>query len=221
MAALLGGVVADATLLENIATELLRQVQSGLEVESLRPLLVSPYQTSVQAAAWILSELGDLACVLLPEIEDLLDSPIRSVRFFALDSVLLCATPDDASTLLKAVSLIEDPDQAVRWKVLRFLSQATPEQLAAAASRGGSTSLARRIYLLSKLSAADAADVTKDLLSPDRTTRLTAAVAARRLAVADGSLLSQAQRSQDEDVRGFAEDEIRLLNIAVPPGRQH
>src|SRR5262250_2384419 len=57
----------------------------------------------------------------------------RYVRFFALDTMLVIATAERGPAVAKAIELILDPDDAVRWKALNFLAWAGSDELAAGA----------------------------------------------------------------------------------------
>jgi len=113
---------------DSAANDLLTEVFRGHPVESLRRLLHSDEETAVKAGAWILSELGVRAAPMMADIVALLGHPLRYVRFFALDAVLASATSEDGVAVATAIGLINDPDDAVRWKALTFLAWARADQ---------------------------------------------------------------------------------------------
>src|SRR5262245_45864713 len=98
---------------DSLAGDLLTEVFRGYPVENLRQLLTCDSDTAARSGAWILSELGDRAAPLLDDSVRLLAHPLRYVRFFALDAVLVNATAGHGPVVAAAIALIVDPDDAV------------------------------------------------------------------------------------------------------------
>ncbi len=194
---------------DSSANDLLTEVFRGHPVKSLRRLLHSDEETAVKAGAWILSELGVRAAPMMADIVALLGHPLRYVRFFALDAVLASATAEDGAAVASAIGLINDPDDAVRWKALTFLAWASADQLAASVAhlrpplRGLTEWLAR-----ASSGAATGRDVLTALDDPDRLARVFAAAAAVRLARRDRGLLERAAASADQEVSTFAREQL-------------
>lgn len=192
------------------AYELLREIFAGYSTERLAELIHSSSGSAVDAGAWIVSELGTGAVSMLDEVSTLLEHPNRRARFHAIDAVHSSARAEHGAIVAKAVSLISDPDKAVRWRVLYFLTWATIEQL-----RAGAQNLEGRIGELTAWLAntgtgeADANDVLARLESPDQMSRLFAAAAAGRLAEHDRGPLERAAASTDVEIGAFAEEELQ------------
>lgn len=150
-----------------LANDLLRALQRGFPIDRLRSLLEHEDPELVRLGAWIQSELGGRASSLLSLLPALLQNKQKYVRFFALDSVISCATSRDGPLVAAAVKLVDDPDDAVRWKIVEFLRVA-PEQLlrAGAASMKVDDENLRR-GLVSLLNARNAPDETQVLLASD------------------------------------------------------
>ena len=106
----------------DLANDLLKAIFAGYPKERLRLLLASDNDTAIEAAAWILSELGASATPLLADAAPLLTHRARGARFDTLDVVLTCAGPQDGAILAQAILLSDDPDSGVQWKALRFLT---------------------------------------------------------------------------------------------------
>ncbi len=192
---------------ESAANDLLRECQSGYPVENLRRLLTSHHEAAVRCAAWIVSELDQAALPLLPEIALLLRHPSRHVRFFALDAVLLLASAADGELIASAIGLINDPDEAVRWKCMQFLRRATTIQLRAAVPHLLDIALARRVkWLLETIEKNAASEILLSLGDQDSMMRLFAAAAAARLAPRSVAPLEHAAASPDPEVASFARD---------------
>jgi hypothetical protein len=194
--------------------ELLEEFQRGRPLPELLPLLVSDNGNAVEVGIWIASELGASGKPLLENIVPLLRHPRRTVRFFALDCVLQWASGVDGAAIASAIPLTEDEDAAVRWKALRFLSAASPEQLLAAQSQMASTGIQLRhasalAWILSE-EARTPAKVVAQLRNPDALLRKYGAVAAARMLRINRNPLADAAGSSDPEVKQFALDMLSL-----------
>ena len=202
---------ADDGLLVN---ELLEQFQDGAPLEYLRPLLLSPDPQLASSGAWIASELGVEGKRLLDVMASLLDHPDKRVRFWSIDCILLWAGAFNGRELAATVRLIDDPEKAVRWKAMDFLSRASPQQLASALTwllkeEPESTDAHGLRWLLNVGN--DAGAITALLVSPHPKMRKYAAAAAARVAAKNQHPLSIASASDDTEVAEFAADRTRLL----------
>jgi hypothetical protein len=200
---------------DHAARALLSEFSAGYPVEQLARLFHSGNPAAVEIGAWIASELGDRATSLLPEMPSLLDSPVRAIKFFAIDVILACAGPDHGPAIAQAITLIEDADEAVRWKAMQLLSRASESQLDAAVGHLRSEPIRSLTASLSIGSAQ--ADITSRLTSRDRTTRLFAAAAAARVADKDRGALELAAFLADTEISTFAKEQLELLSIRRPP----
>jgi hypothetical protein len=204
--ALSGGGALDA---DAVANELLGEFGAGYPVERLHRLLRSGVAAAVRAGVWIASELGEHARPLLGEMPRLLRHPVRSVRFFAIDVVLVTATGEDGEVVARAVDLIADPDGAVRWKAMRLLANASGEQLAASVPYLRDEGLRELTAWIGH--ADDPADILSRFAAGDRTIRLFAAAAAARVAGTDRAPLERIADSGDEETASFARERLELL----------
>lgn len=192
---------------ENAANELLKAFFAGYPVDRLRLLLRSRSVSAVRAGVWIASELGAEASPLAEELPRLLEYPQKYVRFFAVDVVLASATSRSGEAIGKAVSLIDDPEESVRWKVLHLLARASREQLAAGLPFVSREDIASRLsWLLSDRSVAEVAE----RLEGDRLDGMFAVAAAARLARGRREALQRATASDDAEVRTFADEELSV-----------
>ena len=193
-----------------LANLLLEQFHSGVPLELLLPLLLSPDEEIASSAAWIASELGPHGESLLNVVANLSGHPDRRVRFWVIDCILLWARPANQYELCKAARLIEDPDKAVRWKAMMFLSRASKEQLQAAlggliSEEGESPSVIGLRWLLSG-QGNDAKAVEEMLHNTDHRMRKYAAIAAVRLAPKTKHPIAVAASLEDLEVAEFAAD---------------
>lgn len=186
------------------ANDLLHELFSGYPVENLTRLLRAGDDTCVRTGTWLLSELGERAAPLTGELPVLLGHPLRHVRFFALDVVLVNGR--HGGVLAPALKLTQDPEAAVRWKALSFLAGASQDQLAA----GAAGLEAGRVRDLTEWLAGRPAsrDVVARLGDSDLTTRLFAAAAAARLAAEDTGPLEAAARAEDREISSFASERL-------------
>jgi hypothetical protein len=168
---------------DSAANELLGSFYNGYPVERLRPLLQSDNDSAVMAGAWIASELAERSAPLMNELFRLLNHPLRYVRFFILDAVLDSTANEHGEVVARAIMLIRDPDEAVRWKALGFLAYATKDQLSSALTyldnQGDSTLLAW--LLRTGITQTDMQEIITRLNDPDSLTRMFAVAAAARL----------------------------------------
>lgn len=167
-----------------------------VSVADLRPLLQSPDPAVAKAATWVASELGDRAAPLLDLVPGLLAHELRYVRFFALDVVLVAG---DAQLVARGIELCGDPDEAVRWKAMLFLSRLSAGQLGAAVPYLRDEQMrVLTSWLVSP------SDVAARLSDPDSLTRRFAVVAAVRTR----SFLDEATASADTEFATFARDHL-------------
>jgi hypothetical protein len=183
--------------------ELLAEFDRGYPINNLRRLLRSDQDRVIKAGAWIISELGQGAAPLMADVEALLRHPLRYARFFALDAVLAAASPSHGKVISRAIRLIDDSDEAVRWKAMQFLSRATPQQLKAGLRHLNEIRIARLVKWL--LEDAPADDIVNALSGSDASKRRFGAIAAARIAAATRVPLEHAASSGDLEIRSFAQ----------------
>jgi hypothetical protein len=200
---------------DHAARALLSEFSAGYPVERLARLFHSGNLAAVEFGAWIASELGERAAPLLSEMPSLLNTPARAIKFFAIDVILVCAGPDDGPAIAQAITLIEDADEAVRWKAMQLLFRSSETQLDAAGAHLRSEPIRSLTAWLGTGSAQ--ADITSRLTSSDRTTRLFAAAAAARVALNDRGALDLAATMVDTEISTFAREQLEILSFR-PPG---
>jgi hypothetical protein len=198
------------------ANDLLREFFYGYPLERLRVLLESDDAEAAKSGAFIASELGDRFAPLFAAVDRMLEHPVKAVRFDALDVVLVNGTREHGATLAKAVVLVRDPEEGVRWQAIRFLSRATEEQLRASLSHLDDDLLAALTGWLVAASAREPERVVAVLGDVDPLTRRFAAAAARRLVGEDESVLRRAADSDDPEVARFARGELDILALDPP-----
>jgi HEAT repeat protein len=180
----------------------------GYPVEKLIPLLRSDDDETVKTGAFLAEELGTKAAPLMPELMRLLGHQDRNVRYDILDAVLVAASSSDGEVIARAITLMTDPDRAVRSKALNFLARADREQLVAGlphvADREVSAGLG---WLVEVEKSAVDEEVVSRLGDEDRLVRWFAAVAAARAFRRSPDPLNRAAESSDEELRAFAESQ--------------
>jgi hypothetical protein len=197
---------------DSIVSELLTEFFNGYPIEKLLILLHSDVESAFKAGAWIASELGNLITPLVSEIAQLLNHPSRNVRFFLLDAILAGATKDHGKEISRAVMLLQDNDEAVRWKALRFLSNAKPTQLASCIPYLDNSFGIQVAWLLDiDNNRLRKDDIILKLEDKDKLTRMFGAIAATRISKSDSDPLRQAAVSADQEVSSFANFELRVI----------
>jgi HEAT repeat protein len=196
-----------------IMNDLLGEFHRGYPVNNLLTLLNASNDDIVEAGAWIASELGIKGKSLLSAIAPLLRHSSNSVRFSAIDCVLLWADPTHQAELASVVGLLEDPDPGVRWKAMEFLSRASREQLQSILhvfelTQRDSAYTTGLAWLLDPKNLSSE-PIKSGLESENPILRKYAAVAARR-SIEKQELLSYATLNSDADVKDFAETSLKL-----------
>ncbi|MEV2272752.1 hypothetical protein [Nonomuraea africana] len=202
---------ADDAVVGPAANDLLSELFEGYPVENLGRLLHSGDDGAVRTGTWLLSELGDLAAPMMSDVPDLLAHPLRHVRYYAIEVVLVNGDVQHGPTIAQVMNMSGDPDSAVRWKVLEFLASATADQLVAGGAFLGAGQVRDLTEWLIRyeIEEPDPRDIVARLEGHDPVTRLFAAAAAARLSDEDTSLLEHAATVADEEIRSFAEQWLR------------
>lgn len=208
---LLDGGALDAVAADAAANELLNCIFQGYDLGNIRRLVHSAHEQTVGSAAWIISELGADASRILDEVDFLLGHRERIARFFAVSATLAAASSSDGALLAKAIALISDADEAVRWQVLRMLTRIPSGLLQTAEPYISNNRLRELVNWLVEYGddLTQLSDIRHRLEVPDRLTVLFAAAASARLAGRDRSAIEFALASSDDEVRRFARRELR------------
>ena len=197
------------------ANDLLLEVLRGYPAQNLGRLIHSDNIEAVKSGAFVVSELGARAAQVLDEVDFLLSHPVRNARYDALDAALVGASPEHGAILAKAIMLVNDPDYAVRKKSIKFLTNSTRDQLAAAIPSLAHHHVAELVAWLAAVGndAVHLPDILSRLHDTDKTTRMFAAAAAARVAATDRRGIEQVAESSDPEIRSFAENVISMLNL--------
>lgn len=106
-----------------IANDLLAAFWRDYPIENLRRLFVP---TTLDAAAFLASELGQKVRPLLREVAELLEDGTPRVRSDAISAISQCTTWEDGWAIAKIVRTLGDPHEGVRWmacKPLRYMER--------------------------------------------------------------------------------------------------
>lgn len=195
-----------------LANELLREFHRGYPLEKLRPLLLSDDKDLVSIGIWILSEMGEQCKPLLGDALRLLSHPATRVRFWAVDC-LFWAPPGNGYAQASVVQLLDDPEIAVRWKVLDIMSRVSRQQLDAAlaylAAREPQSLNVSRLQWLLGPEASKPEEVIAALQSHDRLVRKYAVIAAARMRGQGTAPLIYASTIGDPEIKDFASSWLR------------
>lgn len=198
-----------------LMNDLLTEFHRGYPLENLRPLLHAENQEVVTIGTWIASELGERGRPLLQDVSPLLRHPAKKVRFSAIDCILLWATPSNDRELASVISLLDDPEPGVRWKVMDFLFRATTEQLQSALDYFElaipKSPHIRKLQWLLDPESIEPKKVITALQSQDALMRRYAVAAAARISSINRDPLLCASSNSDADVKNFADSAISLL----------
>ena len=187
------------------ANALVREIGADYPVERLLPLLLGTDDDVASAAVWIASELGPRCLPLAPVMATLLAHRSASVRFWAVEVILVMgpATPDELTA--RTAHAVGDDDPGVRWKAMEFLARIELDRLASSATHGVQSPDGELIgWLVDCARSANGGAIIDALNSARRERRLVAAAAAARLARVDTRALRFAAGVAEEEVRSFA-----------------
>lgn len=196
------------------ANELLGHFFRGYPLEKLSRILRSDDNDVSKIGVWIASELGARATAILNDIVPLLRHPTPYARFFAIDSILSSSTAINGEAIAAVVGLISDPDQSVRWKVFQFLARASMDQLRSALMHlDGDSPHAQGIrHLLEPLRGNEIISLLEGSNSILKRFGLAATV---RISGSDDSPLQAATNSGDDEIRSWAEEELKRTRCDV------
>jgi hypothetical protein len=198
-----------------VANELLSEYYRGSDLSSLRNLLHSGDHRIVACSTWIACELGEVGKPLLPEVKRLLGHPSKKVRFWAIECVQEWAGPSNGHEIASTVALVDDAEEAVRWKAMVFLALASHEQLQAGAD--WLTAADPESPYLSELSwilapeGADPDQIANTVRGISSRRRKFAAAGAFRIAKTDSQPLERAVSADDPEVAQFAGDMLKRI----------
>ena len=209
---------SDRNDLDELANELLSEYYRGGDVSSLTKLLHSENDRIVASGTWIAAELAEAGNPLLPEIKRLLGHRSRRVRFFAIECVQEWAGPLNSEELAIAISLLDDQDEAVRWRALGFLALAPRSQLECAmagfaVASPDSPYLSELRWILGS-EATDPAMLSVALQDANPRHRKFATAAAVRVAKLNVEPLRFAATSDESEIAQFARDMLERISLA-------
>ena len=198
---------------DEVPDELLNEFFSGYPIMNLQRLLKSTNEHAVKAGAWIASELGTHAKPLVHGLAPLMIHPLRYVRFFIVDTVLVCAGSGDGNLLALVVKMLRETDDAVRWKGLGAIAKMTRSQLAESLLSQDDKELAEQTVWLLRVEEELNPDlnIMKKLDATSGIKQSFGVVAAVRVATKSLSPLKHAALSEDLDIKSFALEQLRLL----------
>jgi hypothetical protein len=131
---LISDLVSDPTSFNatRLGNELLKYFLRGYSIDKLRTLLHAQNDSVVKTAVWIASELPGSAKDVLDDVIRLAVHPVREIRYFALDVIMLGTRYDRFEDFVHVVRCLEDHDSAVASHALFLLTRAAREQILAA-----------------------------------------------------------------------------------------
>lgn len=198
---------------------LLSAFYEELSLNHLRDILRSENPKVVGSGAWILSELGRRGRPLLGECGHLLNHRERAVRFYAIDCVLVNATPDDGAMVSQCVEHLLDCESAVQWKCLDLLRRIDDMSLASAAQVKRHRWISENLeWVVKQLKHPDEGDIGKRADSTNFLDRAFAAVAGARLGSPFAPFLRRLGEKNGDAVAKFALN--ALEDMALPRGTQ-
>jgi hypothetical protein len=197
-----------------LAYQLKKRFVAGFPVVNLRQLLVSDNEPVVKTGSWILSELGDGARPLIHDASRLLNYQVPIVRYYAIETILVCGRADDAEIASRILPLLEDAHKAVRKRSMFFLAQQSRHVLQAMLSwlqtPFETSPYEEGLQFLLSDAGSDAEAVISWLNDPRALARRFAAAAAARIRQHCKEPLAFAATLPDDDISEFARNMIKM-----------
>jgi len=109
--------------------DLLQEYFGGLSLETLIPLLQSDDLAIQKPTIWVVSELADKGCSLLPHVSPLVDSADDYIRYYALECILLCAKGRYIKEFVHLIRSIDDASSSIKVLAMKLLTNAEDIQL--------------------------------------------------------------------------------------------
>jgi hypothetical protein len=193
---------------------LLQEYFKGFDLETLRPLLHSedPYVQS--AATFIASELGKNASSLIEDLIPLLKSDNLSIKYEALESIMLCSLESKAENFVYILKALNDKNDTIRHRAMELASNATEKQIKGAlqvfgAKRDKNSNInVHCLSLLLKGEGNQPKDVVEMLNSKFSLTRKYGVMLSKRLFHVFPNLIKEATVSNDIDIQKFSREFI-------------
>jgi hypothetical protein len=203
-------------------TELLKEVRCGFPVEELVPLFESTGIETLQATAFVLSELGSaVGPSVFARIGPLLQCHDPGVVADSLDVVLTNACLTDGRLVADALELLDSVNGTIRYFAINFLWRCAMSELQVALQFLSEPVRYPLTWFVSTIAQFDAGDPTVEaaiearLLAAAAVVQAAAAAAARRIHRGDDRLLLAASRLENPAVKRFAEFELRSLAASM------
>jgi hypothetical protein len=206
---LIGQLLEDPTAFfeKSAAYQLLQEYLHGHPVDTLRPLLRDERVMVQRAATFVVNELGNAGCMMLPDVLPLVESPDRHVAYDALEIAASCSAAKAAVTFSAVCRALSRDDQALRSLAMRLIARVDDDTLRAcvpaftneADHMTGLDLLIRKQHLSAEM-------LGESLAGPSPVVRRYAAVAAVRSADAFPDVIERLRSEDDPDLRRFVED---------------
>jgi len=206
-----------STQLGELSNALADEYRRGASPSTLIELLQSPDDRLADVGAWVASEMGQVGEPLLPFVRPLLGHRSKKVRFWAVECIHMWAGPSDGGDLAAAAELIDDPEEAVRWKAMMFLGTASLDQIRFASRWftrfSPSSPISDDLQWLIHVVASDTSAIAEGLRGADSRHRRFAVVAAGRIAGENPEPLRRARENDDPEIVQFATDFVDRIRL--------
>lgn len=196
------------------AFTLLQEYVKGFNLETLRPLLQSNDVYIQSAAIFIVSELGKQASSLIDDVIPLLNSENLSIKYEALESVMLGSLIQNVDKFTYVIGALEDENDVIRCRAMELIANANHEQMQTAitvfgakASKNNQLNVEGLAFLLGNIFATPE-KIIQMLKSEYPLTRKYGAILAKKVSKRFPDLIKIAFESEDSDIQSFAQDVI-------------
>lgn len=196
--------------------DLLQEYFAGLSIETLIPLLQSENPAIQKPAIWIVSELATSGCSLLPYVGPLTKSNDNYIAYYALESILLCATGKYIKEFVHLIRSIDSDESNIRLLAMKLLASAEDAQLQAGMELVEEVKLKDfKLHIFGLTSLLNHSQLDQNMLlsmlnSNERLTQQYGVMSARRKQEDFPQLIQHALNSTNSDVKEFAKSVIEL-----------
>lgn len=187
--------------------DLLQEYFKGLPLETLIPLLKTSDKSIQGPALWIVSELGNEGCSLLPYVLPFVSSEERFLKYYALECIIVCSKGNHIKEFIHIIKAMNSEDEVIRVLAMYLISNADDIQLQEGIKLveglSNNTAHSRGLSALRECASLDSQEIRNMIDSDSPLIRKYGVIAAKKVYQENSNLINYASTSLDPDVQKF------------------